>query len=485
MDRIKSLVECFQSNPSLKVFENFNEVLVSVNITHLKIPNRAEIIEVTEAFSERDKLIIDIIFEELDPITYYSKENPEQFISEIRKLFPLMDDGSSIQLKIKVEKTTNSNNEVSIYYFEDFTEYLTQLNLEGSMYSFKGILADREYVKFNLINVTKDVCFGTNTFIFYSQGESLIREDFQRKKIIEGRNTIGNFNNASDYSFIPEDFNLISRSNNENFNQFFDKLCTLYSVIFVSDFSSISDNKVYVKLNGYKLIETDLPFHCLNVKEIKTFYDIYRWIYIGGNLSDKAGLARNIISIHAKLINQLLIIPENTINSIKSGYDIYLKENVAQYIEVKNKVSEFLLDLALRTSDLVNSFANALRNNHFLFLTFFMSVFVFNTLSTGKLKDIFNKDITYLSYGLLLISFIYLLATIIQTNIETNRFKMQYNRLKKMYDDILNAQDINNIFKDEDHKQDIKFIEQKSTVYSFVWFIEIVILYSVILYLRV
>jgi hypothetical protein len=105
-------------------------------------------------------------------------------------------------------------------------------------------------------------------------------------------------------------------------------------------------------------------------------------------------------------------------------------------------------------------------------------------LHPGKLKDIFTKDITYISYGLLSISFLYLIATTIQTNIEANRFKQQYNRLKKMYDDILNEQDINNIFKDKDHQEDIKFIVQKSSVYSFVWFIEIVILYTVIFLLK-
>lgn len=486
MNPVTTLVNYFQENPTLIIKENFKELLVTVNLSNILTPQSEDIKQVTGFFAERDKLTIDFYFEEMDPVTYHANEEPEQFIQEIQRFTILKDEDSTIILKISIEKSVDENNEMSIYFFENFTEYLSNLNFIGSLYILKNIRADRPFIKFNLINESQLQNFGTNSFMFFSNEDHAIINNINREKILDGRNSIGNFNNASDYQFIPEDFYLYNKSGNSNFDDFFDRLCILFSIIFVSDFSNIIDeNKLYLKLNGYKLIECVLPYKNFNIENNKTFYDIYKWIYNEGNLSDKAGLARNIISLHVKQLNSTISLPENTINSIKSGYEIYLKENVAQYIEVKNKVSEFLLDLAQRTSELVNSFANALRNNHFLFLTFFISVFVFNTLSTGKLKDIFNKDITYISYGLLLISFFYLIATIIQTNIETNRFKLQYNRLKKLYDDILNEQDIKNIFKDEDHKEDIKFIVQKASVYSFVWLIEIVILYTVIYLLRI
>lgn len=475
----------FQSESSLKIEENFEECKISVEIHELIIPQKERLIEVTRNFLERDKLTIDILFEEMDPVTYHSKDDPEYFIEEIKKFSALMVEDSYITLKILIEKHLDSDNTVSIYFFEKFIENLLKLSLKGSMYAFKRILGSNIFVKFNLLREHEHVVFGTNTFIFYSNSDNYVRENLNRQNILENRNAIGNFNNSSDNQFVPEDFYLNIKSNNEHFNNYFERLCIILSLVFISDFSSIhNDNDLHLKINGYKLIEDLISFKSIAVEDNKIFYDIYKWIYNGGNLSDKAGLVRNIVSLHAQE-NSILGLSKNIINSIKSSYEIYLKENVSQYIEVKNKVSEFLLDLAIRTNDLVHSFANALRNNHFLFLTFFVSVFVFNTLSTGKMNNIFNRDITYISYGLLLISFIYLIATIVQTKLETNRFKVQYERLKKMYNDLLNPEDISNIFKDDDHGEDIKFIEHKATLFSFVWLIEIVILYVVIYLLRV
>ncbi|HHW36763.1 MAG TPA: hypothetical protein GXX18_05915 [Bacillales bacterium] len=486
MNPVISIVNCFQENSLMNICEDFEEVKISVEIRNLHIPHVDELKEVAGNLLERDKLTIDIYFEDMDPITYYHDENPEIFVEELQKFSVLMDIESKINLKISIEKQLDHNNSVSIFFFDKFVEYLLQLTLKGSLYNFCKVLTKGQQVKFNLVSENQGLFFGTNTFLFYSGEDNYNRMNMNRQRILESRDSIGNFNNSSDYLFVPEDFYLIEKSDNENFNDYLNRLCNLCSLIFISDFTNIcSDNDLQLKINGYKLIENLVNFEKFEIGENNVYYEIYKWIYNGGNLSDKVGLARNIITLHIKQNNSVLELPINTINSIKSSYEIYLKENVSQYIDVKNKVSEFLLDLAMRTSDLVNTFANALRNNHYLFLTFFVSVIVFNTLSTGNLQNIFNKDITYISFGLLLISFIYLIATIIQTIIETNRFKVQYNRLKKMYVDILNDQDIDNIFRSEDHNEDIKFIEQKATVFSFVWLVEILILYTVIYLLKI
>lgn len=485
MNSVISLVECFEKNPSLSIFENFNEVKINCKINSLTIPEIAFLGEVTNSFLDRDKLTIDLIFDDMDPVTFHFNDSLQKFISEIEEFSSLMEGDSDVILKLTIEKNIDINNCISIFFLNNFTEFLSNLSFLGTLYTLKNVLGEKPFIKLQIMDDLPNHHFGTNTFIFFSGSVNLEHETMERNKILERRNSIGNFNNASDYSFIPEDFHLKVRCQNEILNRFFDKLCIIFSIIYIADFSNINnDNDMYFKINGYKLIENVLSFNNLISDEIKVFYDIYKWIYNGGNISDKVGLARNIISLHIRYENQPINLSFNTLNSIKSGYEIYLKDNVAQYIEVKNKVSEFLLDLALRTSDLVNSFANALRNNHFLFLTFFVSVLVFNTLSTGKLSKIFTKDITYISYGLLIVSFIYLIATIIQTNMEKNRFITQYNRLKRMYDDILDPNDILNIFKETDHREDIQFIEQKATIYSFVWLLEIIILYIVVYLLK-
>ena len=67
------------------------------------------------------------------------------------------------------------------------------------------------------------------------------------------------------------------------------------------------------------------------------FYKIYRWIFQDSNEYDKIELTRHVISIHCKY-SDILNIDEKTFLSIKSNYNIYLKENVDKYIELKNLV---------------------------------------------------------------------------------------------------------------------------------------------------
>jgi hypothetical protein len=488
MNSINSLVNCFTINNSLNIKENINEVCVIVNVQTLLIPGQEAIEEILKDFKTRDKITIDIIFEDTEPVTMYSNGNVNEFLYHLESMSRLMDEESKILLKITVRKNLDHNQVISVYFLNEFTNYLSGLTLLGSLYTFNTIFINEiTHINFDIMDQeVEDTNFGTNTFKFSSNGHFSEHQIINRKRLLDGRNSIGNFSNASNYSFIPEDFYLLTRSNNSDINSFFDKLCTIYSMIFIADFSNIAnDHELYFKINGYKMFDGIIKYSNSTLDDIKILYEIYKWIYEGGNLSDKVGLARNIISLQIVLDEDEINLNENSLKSIKSGYEIYLKENVSQYIEVKNQVSQFLIDLSIRTSDLVNNLANGLKNNHFIFLTFFISVFVFNALSSGKLSNIFTKDITYISYGLLIISFFYLIGSIIQTIIEENRFITQYIRLKKMYEDILDTEDLKVIFKNDDHQEDLRFIRQKATVYAFVWLLEIIILYNVVFYLKI
>ena len=365
--------------------------------------------------------------------------------------------------------------------FDKFTEHLSKLTLVGGLYTLKQIKRNKPYLKFKILDKKIDYAFGTKTFLFYSSEEISYPIDINRTELLETRNSISNFYNASEYEFVPDDFYLIKKSDSEDFNEFFDKLNTIFSIIFISDFSSIiNENDILFKFNGYKLIEHQLMFDDFHVVNGREFYKIYKWIFNGGNISDKVGLARNIISLQLKIENKKLQISTNTINSIKSGYEIYLKENVSQYIDVKNKVSELIIGFAQRITDTANSFAIALKNNTTTFITFFITVIIFNNLSAGKMTDIFTRDITFISYGLLIISFVFLISAIIQANLEKNRLESQYKRLKEMYDDILDSEDLNIIFEKSNYQEELKFIEKRVILYSIVWFLELLILYIVI-----
>ncbi|MCW6108077.1 hypothetical protein, partial [Clostridium sporogenes] len=97
--------------------------------------------------------------------------------------------------------------------------------------------------------------------------------------------------------------------------------------------------------------------------------------------------------------------------------------------------------------------------------------------SSNKLKNIFTKDIVIISFVFLLLSFIYMLFSLKDANEEKERFKNLYMRLKESYKDILNKDDINNIFQEDKYiVEDLEFVEKKIKRYKKLWCICLLII---------
>jgi hypothetical protein len=488
MTDITSIVNLFIDKSqctSKYVKEEAFSYIIEVKSKFLNTPNISDLDAMLNTIPSRDTVSIIVSLDEMEPIIFRSTENLSDFLSEIESQQALVDSESMFSFKVKVDKSIDNNSNLSIYSFQDFFNYLKEQTLEGILYIFNELTKKNDFVFFRFLDKRVSESFYTNTFYFSPDNQEFNVNTVDRYDLLSRRNEICNFINASQYNFIPEDFYLIKESEDQEVNNIFNKLCCIFSLVHIANISKIeNDDSFYYRINGYKLIENTIQYKDLVVENHQEFYRIYSWIYNQGNLSDKVGLSRNVISLHYKNNEKSISLRENTLSSINSSYEIYLKENVEQYIEVKNKLAEFLMELSFRTSELVNNFANSFKNNFFIFLTFFTSVFVFNALSSGKLVNIFTRDIAYVSFAVLFMSYLYLIATIIHTNMELKRFIKQYNRLKRMYEDIVDKKDLDFIFKQEDHKEDIKFIENKVALYSFLWLSEIIVIYAVVWLLK-
>ena len=208
-------------------------------------------------------------------------------------------------------------------------------------------------------------------------------------------------------------------------------------------------NKIKLTLNGYKRIDCTIDYKDLNLSHTLQYYNVYNWIYTHGSSIDKIAIARNVISLMCK-DNNLFIIDVDLMPSIKSAHNIYLKENVSEYLDVKAKITEFLFDLTTKMSDLANDIGKALINNIIAFLGLYIGIFITSAFSEGE-KEIFTKDISYMSIFLLLGSCGYLILSIVEEFIEYKRYKEIYDRFKESYNDILDHNDIELIFKNDEY----------------------------------
>ena len=77
-------------------------------------------------------------------------------------------------------------------------------------------------------------------------------------------------------------------------------------------------------------------------------------------------------------------------NAIHSKYQIYLKGNVASYLEVKSKIAEFLVESTAKAHALVEDLVDSLKNSVFVMLTFLLTVVVVNGLKDTGATVIFS-----------------------------------------------------------------------------------------------
>ena len=135
-----------------------------------------------------------------------------------------------------------------------------------------------------------------------------------------------------------------------------------------------------------------------------------------------------------------------------------------------------LNDINSKLSETSDSFSGNIKNNLLAFVTFLFSTFLMNTISNGKIENIFTKDIATISYGFIIISLFYLIITGIGYIRRVLRFADYYHVQKAYYNDILDPIDIDNIFlHDEIYKKSISSLIWNGSLYSLLWIVFIIL----------
>ena len=301
------------------------------------------------------------------------------------------EDEDDYELNLTIQKIIEKNT-ISIYFLDEFSEYLKNENTYNLIKSISDHFI--ENLNFEIFSSIKS--FGSNTIRFSSTTEI---ENNENEDITDRTNQLEIlFDNSSITNLPPKmlpcDFNLTSNSSNENINVCFEKLCSVLSLIFLSS-SSTLDRKGYLsyKIFGYKSISDKNVTSDTLQKDKTLLYKIYSWAYEGGNSSDKIGLVRNVLSIHLNSDGKIKI--DNDVwEAIHSNYQIYLKGNIQSYLEIKNKISEIIIESTTKTYAMADELLDALKNNIFIIVSFIFTVMIVNGLKENGASKVFSN--TYL-----------------------------------------------------------------------------------------
>lgn len=165
------------------------------------------------------------------------------------------------------------------------------------------------------------------------------------------------------------------------------------------------------------------------------------------------------------------------LSAIQSNYNLYLRENVTQYLELKNKVAEFISGIVSKTGEYATDLLDKFKTNLIAIFGFLFTVIIANIVSDQPLDNIFTRDITAILELVLVGSFVYLLISYQQSKYQMKKVYNSYDELKKSYNQILTEDDINECFQNDRIILNMKeTVDKTQKRYLIIWLCFLVIL---------
>lgn len=462
------LLSVIESNNTILKRETFKELEVKVELPYDKKILESLLASLTE-IPERDgyEVIVDI------------EGNTEKIIKseDSHKIFSFFEENQAelLTLYLRVNKSID-NNLSSIYLIDLFEEYIDEVGLRRFLIAFQEF-----FVEWHVFETLQEVpSFGSSTIKFQRPSNQL-KEKSQLYKENRLLNIQSNACLIPDgISFSAEEFFLIKRSESSTFlNSVFDKLATYFTLASLSNTFEMHDNEeVSFKINGYKSICSENEGISCYVSILSYLYKIYSWVYENDKCSDKLGIARNVLSLYSK-DNKLSGVNEQAWLSIQSNYRIYLKENVQKYLEVKNKITDYIFNHDSKIYSLTEQFLSSFRSNFLGIIGFFISVVIVNGLRQNGIDVIFSNEYLYVASSILLLSVVWLFFSITDVKSKKENSKATIDStLRRNYGNILAEDEIGSYlkpaFKDSD-----KFFEKQLKKYICWWSVVLILFFAI------
>lgn len=385
-----------------------------------------------------------------------------------------------LELEVTVDK--EGNDSLHIFSPNIFREYLASITLEECF---------EHWSKFDSDSLTDIIVwddfpdFSTRSFLVASKySEPKIRLSFslvkgRKSEIILSRNKACHFANSSKIDSVPEDFFLFEGSDDNFLSNHFNTMANCLLVCFISDYSIVAGNCVEYKFKGYKQIDVRLSKDLLSIPTPHELKSIYEWVYSKGDFVDKIGLAKNVISIHLKDNKNLLAIENGTESSIISSFELYLKENVKQYIEIKNKISESLQSQSEKASLITRNLFSSLKSSLWTCSTFFIAVIILK-LTKSEVENL-SIQIYALSCFMIIVSFVFLWVNLQEVHTEKSRLSDAYDKIKSNYVKLIDEKDLDSMLDLKNTRdKEIEHVDTSESKYRWAWYFINIIFFAVV-----
>lgn len=438
MDYITQLKNTFSVN-TVTVDERIKQVTIKFDIQPSQMPTYSKLCELITFFPKRDT--IKLFF--ADDSTSLSIGSPnlqsvEEYTSYVSGLF----ENDSVRVTITINKQLEKER-LSVYCYQRFTDDLLDLTVPEILDAFSDLYAGINHLYFEIFD--SEIFFRTGTMVFSSSEHTIDWKLSDRQAKLDTCQTVSSFYHQSMHPLLPEDFKIEVDFGQNPLTVIFSRICAILSLAYLSTTSSIQNNQLYVQITGQRNL--DYSFDLSSINTNPELYKIYSWIFTDGNPVDKALLARNSISAHCKFTD-ISNLDGKTLSSIQANYNLYLKTNVAQYIELTNAMASFICESINSISDCLSQLFGHFKTNLLAVLSFIFTVVLANIVSGQPLENVFTYDIVMILFAVLGGSLCYFFISLSEVNVKKKRITQQYKNLIAHYENILSEDDITAITND-------------------------------------
>ena len=259
----------------------------------------------------------------------------------------------------------------------------------------------------------------------------------------------------------------------------FSKIETLLSICYIAnDAEIVNAERVEMKISGQRNMSMEIKIQ--DIIQNREIVKIYNWIYEGGNTTDKAIIARNIISLHCRYSN-IINLDGKTFSSIQSNFNLYQRDNVDRYLNLKNEVGKSVTEIIEKSNELAFSIPHGMKNNILAVFSFLFTVILANIVSDAPLDNIFTRDITVIFEIIIFFSALFLTFSVYETNYKIKQMQMGFDKLKNNYKDVFDEEELRDIIEEDSFKKDVitKIKKQRNWAIA-AWIILLIILLVVV-----
>lgn len=476
----ESLIKlCLSGHKMIEESEDFRTYKRTEKGRLRKTIKREAIIELIDNLSSRDSLTLSVLENGAVSFSFSSSETEiDSFLGEWKDFIDISG-SATVEIKLAISKK-QENCVVSIFSLSLFSNFLAGRNILDLSILFSKFLENNTLH----FEVNEEIIgFRSASIGFLKKGMNFTipqLETQNRKSSLESAKRACRFENQ-DINLYPQDFDFDENlDSSQQLKSLFEKLRITYSLVFLFDNSKIDQDKLSFHLKGFRIFEGTLDLND-KLPSIE-YFQIYSWVYDGGNVIDKIGLARNMLSIHLR-DPKTLVLASGILDSIKSSYTIYLKENIGQYLELRKSASTELSELASRSRKIEEAYISTFQKGTISFLSYFASIFIVRVITSGKFGGSFSKEATLIGYAFILIGLAYFELSNWEVRSAIRRNRNEYEKMKESFEGLFLTTDIAKILNDDkdfDEYEDES--KERIKYYKWLWIVTIILSYSLILF---